>query len=115
MKSFIMLCVLAASAMAVPTAHDYQLHERRDFIPESWVEGKKLDGNVSLPVRIGLTQSNLDYGHELLMDLYELAQWTSHCLKPILICLGPTPTLAAMDNICPSMKCTTCLLQQKRV
>ncbi|KAJ5253111.1 hypothetical protein N7489_003521 [Penicillium chrysogenum] len=69
MKSFIMLCVLAASAMAVPTAHDYQLHERRDFIPESWVEGKKLDGNVSLPVRIGLTQSNLDYGHELLMDL----------------------------------------------
>ncbi|KAJ6177663.1 hypothetical protein N7519_008124 [Penicillium mononematosum] len=69
MKSFIMLCALAASAMAVPTAHDYQLHERRDFIPKSWVEGKKLDGHVSLPVRIGLTQSNLDYGHELLMDL----------------------------------------------
>ncbi|KAJ5471769.1 hypothetical protein N7530_009126 [Penicillium desertorum] len=69
MKSFIMLCALAASTMAVPTAHDYQLHERRDFIPKSWVEGKKLDGNVSLPVRIGLTQSNLDYGHELLMDL----------------------------------------------
>ncbi|CAG8908338.1 unnamed protein product [Penicillium nalgiovense] len=69
MELFIMLCALAASAMAVPTAHDYQLHERRDSIPKSWVEGKKLDGNVSLPVRIGLTQSNLDYGHELLMDL----------------------------------------------
>ncbi|KAJ5505183.1 hypothetical protein N7463_008057 [Penicillium fimorum] len=64
-----MLCALVASAMAVPTAHNYQLHERRDFIPKSWDEGKKVDGNVSLPVRIGLTQSNLDYGHELLTDL----------------------------------------------
>lgn len=70
MKFSILLCALAATAMAVPTAHDYQLHERRDFIPKAWVEGKKLDGKVSLPVRIGLTQSNLDYGHELLMDLY---------------------------------------------
>lgn len=69
-----MLCALSASVMAVPRAHNYQLHERRDFIPKSWVEGKKLEGNVSLPVRIGLTQSNLDYGHELLMDLCGLAQ-----------------------------------------
>ncbi|KAJ5780090.1 hypothetical protein N7457_005250 [Penicillium paradoxum] len=69
MKFFILICALAASAIAVPTAHNYQLHERRDFTPKAWVEGKKLDGNVSLPVRIGLTQSNLDYGHDLLMDL----------------------------------------------
>ena len=69
MRSFITLCALLASAMAVPAAHNYQLHERRDFIPKSWVEGKKLDRNVSLPVRIGLTQSNLDYGHELLLNL----------------------------------------------
>ncbi|KAJ5973138.1 uncharacterized protein N7479_003056 [Penicillium vulpinum] len=69
MKSFMMLFALAASAMAVPTAYEYQLHERRGSILQSWAEGKKLDGNVSLPVRIGLTQSNLEYGHELLMDL----------------------------------------------
>lgn len=46
MRSFIVLCALSASVMAVPTAHNYQLHERRDFIPKSWVEGKKLEGNV---------------------------------------------------------------------
>lgn len=73
MKCFIIICALVASVMAVPTAHTYQVHERREFIPRSWIEGKKLDGNVSLPVRIGLTQSNLDYGHDLLMDLYEFA------------------------------------------
>ncbi|KGO73973.1 Peptidase S8/S53, subtilisin/kexin/sedolisin [Penicillium italicum] len=69
MKSFTLFCALAASAMGVPRAQNYQLHERRDFVPKSWIEGKKLDGNVLLPVRIGLTQSNLDYGQELLMDL----------------------------------------------
>ncbi|KAJ6030884.1 hypothetical protein N7460_011150 [Penicillium canescens] len=69
MKSSILLMGLAAvSSLAAPTQH-YELHERRDFIPNTWMEGKKLDGKVSLPVRIGLTQSNLDYGHELLMDL----------------------------------------------
>lgn len=109
-----MLCALAASAMGVPTAHKYQLHERRDFIPKSWVEGKELDGNVLLPVRIGLTQSNLDYGHELLMDLYELAQWTPNRLELTWICLGLTPTRGATDSICPPMKCTTCLLPLKR-
>lgn len=114
MKSFIMLCALAAGAMAVPTAHSYQLHERRDFIPKSWIEGKKLDGHVSLPVRIGLTQSNLDYGHELLMDLYELTQWAFHRLKLTWICLGPTLTRAAMGSICPLMKCTTCLPRLKK-
>jgi hypothetical protein len=74
MKSSLLLGALASCALAVPTAHEYQLHERRDFIPKAWVEGKELDPKVSLPVRIGLTQSNLDYGHDLLMDLYELAQ-----------------------------------------
>ncbi|KAJ5175794.1 Tripeptidyl-peptidase sed1 [Penicillium canariense] len=49
--------------------HDYEIHERRDYIPNSWIEGKKLDGVTTLPVRIGLTQSNLDRGHDLLMEM----------------------------------------------
>ncbi|KAJ5565531.1 hypothetical protein N7535_007169 [Penicillium sp. DV-2018c] len=69
MKYSLLLCALAAWALAAPTAPEYQLHERRDVIPKAWVEGKELDPKVSLPVRIGLTQSNLDYGHDLLMDL----------------------------------------------
>lgn len=77
MKYYVLLCALAASAMAVPTAHNYQVHERREFIPNSWTEGRKLDGKVTLPVRIGLTQSNLDRGHDLLMELYGLVQLIS--------------------------------------
>jgi len=69
MKLFLFLLALVANVMAVPTAHNYQVHERREFIPSSWIEGRKLDGRVSLPVRIGLTQSNLDHGHDLLMEL----------------------------------------------
>lgn len=56
--------------MAAPAAHNYQLHERREVIPSSWIEGTRLDGKTLLPVRIGLTQSNLDHGHDLLMDVY---------------------------------------------
>ncbi|KAJ5319748.1 hypothetical protein N7508_000031 [Penicillium antarcticum] len=69
MKILILLLGLAAVvSLAVPTQY-YELHERRDSTPSSWMEAKKLDGKVSLPVRIGLKQSNLEYGHELLMDL----------------------------------------------
>jgi tripeptidyl-peptidase-1 len=64
-----LLFLAAVVSLAAPTQH-YELHERRDVIPSTWTEGEKLDGKVSMPVRIGLTQSNLDYGHELLMDLY---------------------------------------------
>jgi tripeptidyl-peptidase-1 len=59
---------LASRSLAAPTP-GYEVHERRDFIPKSWVEEKRLDAAAFLPVRIGLTQNNLDYGHELLMEM----------------------------------------------
>ncbi|KAJ5112796.1 hypothetical protein N7532_000841 [Penicillium argentinense] len=68
-SSVLFLGAVAASVLALPTAHEYEVHERRDYIPSSWVERKRLHGSASLPVRIGLTQNNLDYGHELLMEM----------------------------------------------
>lgn len=68
-SSILFLGAVVAGVLAAPTP-DYELHERRDFIPSSWTEGKRLDGSASLPVRIGLTQNNLEYGHELLMEMY---------------------------------------------
>ncbi|KAJ5739107.1 hypothetical protein N7533_011891 [Penicillium manginii] len=59
---------LASSSLAAPTPN-YEVHERRDFIPSSWVEEKRLDASAFLPVRIGLVQNNLDHGHELLMGM----------------------------------------------
>lgn len=73
MKSSILLLGAAAAAVSVlaaPKPPHYEVHERREFIPNSWTEGKRLDGLTSLPVRIGLTQSNLDYGHDLLTEMY---------------------------------------------
>lgn len=71
MKSSILLLGAAvAGVIARPAPHGYELHEKREFIPTSWVEGKRLDGSTPLPVRIGLTQSNLDQGHDLLMEMY---------------------------------------------
>ena len=71
MKPVILLLgAAAAGVLAVPTPDEYAIHERRDFVPALWAEGKRLDGSKSLPVRIGLTQSNLGHGHELLMEMY---------------------------------------------
>ncbi|KAJ5569507.1 uncharacterized protein N7459_008937 [Penicillium hispanicum] len=72
MKFSLLLLSAAVGAIAVP-AHHYEVHERREYMPTSWVEGKRLDGATTLPVRIGLTQSNLDQGHELLMAMSDPA------------------------------------------
>ena len=63
------LSVLAAQAAAVPHPVKHIVHERRDALPKSWIKRDRLDANVELPVRIGMTQSNLDRGHELLMEV----------------------------------------------
>ncbi|KAJ5924991.1 hypothetical protein N7454_007630 [Penicillium verhagenii] len=68
-SSFLFLGAAAVGVLAVPAPYGHAVHERRDFIPTSWNEGKRLDASATLPVRIGLTQSNLEYGHELLMDM----------------------------------------------
>ncbi|KAJ5133090.1 hypothetical protein N7448_001881 [Penicillium atrosanguineum] len=67
--SGLLVGVAAVGAIAVPAPHNYELHEKREFMPSSWNEGKRLDGLTSLPVRIGLTQSNLNHGHDLLMEM----------------------------------------------
>jgi tripeptidyl-peptidase-1 len=60
--------VTTIQGAAVPRTH--VLHEKHDAaVPKRWVQRKKLDSSAILPMRIGLTQRNLDRGHELLMDV----------------------------------------------
>lgn len=68
--SILLLGAAAAGVLAVPSPRNYEVHERREYIPGYWTEGKRLDGSTALPVRIGLTQSNLDHGHDLLMEMF---------------------------------------------
>jgi tripeptidyl-peptidase-1 len=52
----------------IPASH--ALHERH--APEhtdGWSIVERADPKASLPMRIGLKQSNLDKGHDLLMDM----------------------------------------------
>jgi Pro-kumamolisin, activation domain len=70
---FISLALFLASitiiqGVAVPYTH--VLHEKRDAaVLKRWVQREKLDSSTILPMRIGLTQKNLDHGHEFLMEV----------------------------------------------
>lgn len=45
------------------------IHERRDGLPQGWSRHTKAAASSILPMRIGLVQSNLEKGHDLLMDV----------------------------------------------
>jgi tripeptidyl-peptidase I len=69
--TFIAVCTLSAAAIAAPTANSKRqvVHERRERLPARWKRSAKLHGDSYLPMRIGLTQSNLDRADEFLMDV----------------------------------------------
>ena len=68
MKWSFLLFIGAANVLPVCASH--VLHERRDAVPSSWSDGERLDERTVLPVRIGLTQSNLDIADDLLLAVY---------------------------------------------
>ncbi|KAF2770431.1 subtilisin-like protein [Teratosphaeria nubilosa] len=61
------LAALAATTAAAPTkGSNHVLHEKRSE-SRHWAKRDRVHGDVKLPMRIGLTQSNLDRGEEMLM------------------------------------------------
>ena len=60
----------ATIATALPTSANHVVHEKRSGA-SSWSpkQGAKPDGRITLPVRIGLTESNLHRGDEILMEV----------------------------------------------
>lgn len=65
----------AALVAAAPTSSSHVLHEKRDVPARKWVKRSRLVGSGEglerkiLPMRIGLRQSNLQRGDELLMEV----------------------------------------------
>ncbi|KAM7187718.1 Pro-kumamolisin, activation domain containing protein [Naviculisporaceae sp. PSN 640] len=52
----------------IPRTH--VCHERHESgCPEGWIKGERVNASTLLPMRVGLRQSNLDKGHDLLMDI----------------------------------------------
>jgi len=63
--SLIAVCGLLTGALAAPTiSKRHVVHEKRDRLPARWGKRSKLHGDSVLPMRIALTQRNLDKGDE---------------------------------------------------
>ena len=60
---------LAAGGLAAPTQATHVVHESRHELPSTWVKRSAHEADALLPVRIGLTQGNLDRGYDLLMEV----------------------------------------------
>ena len=60
----------ATLSTALPTSANHVVHEKRSG-SSNWspVHGAKPDGRITLPVRIGLTESNLHKGDDILMEV----------------------------------------------
>lgn len=68
--SIALTAACAIGALAAPAPAGHVLHEKRETAPRAWVKRHAVERNVKLPMRIGLTQSNMDNGPELLMEVY---------------------------------------------
>lgn len=64
------LAAFASFSSAIPTPSTLLLHEKRSSIPRLWTRGDRVERDAILPVRIGLTQQNIDSGYVHLMDVW---------------------------------------------
>uniref|UniRef100_A0A093V056 Aorsin n=1 Tax=Talaromyces marneffei PM1 TaxID=1077442 RepID=A0A093V056_TALMA len=60
---------LTALAVAAPSPAKHVLHEKRERVSTDWVKGARIERSAILPIRIGLTQSNLPHGPEVLKEV----------------------------------------------
>jgi tripeptidyl-peptidase I len=59
---------------AAPSASIWAIHERRQHGNSAWVaRSSEVDGRTIIPLSIGLTQRNLEKGHDFLMDVSDPA------------------------------------------
>jgi tripeptidyl-peptidase I len=66
------LTVAALGALPISSAlpsPGHSIHEKRDISNANWVKRDRIEKDIVLPVRIGLSQSNLDDAHKYLMEV----------------------------------------------
>lgn len=72
--STIAFAVFAAAAAASPTTTSrHVLHEKREVSFRGWTKRDALPSRAVLPFRIGLQQSNLDKGYDMLMETSDMS------------------------------------------
>jgi tripeptidyl-peptidase-1 len=63
---FALFAAIATLSNAVPTSLKHALHENRLTPSLDWVKGARIERGSIIPMRIGLTQTNLEKGHDYL-------------------------------------------------
>jgi tripeptidyl-peptidase-1 len=61
--------LLVSRLVASPLTQHHVVHEKRHSHPAGWTRRAELSNSAILPMRIALTQSNLEKGHQWLMDV----------------------------------------------
>lgn len=64
----VLLASIAAGAVATPASNHVQ-HEKRSSTPPGWWKHRKLAKDEVLPMRVALTQPNLEEGYKYLMEV----------------------------------------------
>jgi tripeptidyl-peptidase I len=72
-KSILASAAFAVLAASAPTTSSqrfaYRVHEMRTSASRDWVKRDRIESSAIIPVRIGLTQTNLGLGDDLLMQV----------------------------------------------
>ncbi|KAG9234614.1 putative alkaline serine protease AorO [Amylocarpus encephaloides] len=68
-SQFGFLGALVLQVTAIPQPKNHVVHERRDFTSDTWTKRDRLHSSTIVPVRVGMSQRNLDIAHELLMKV----------------------------------------------
>lgn len=71
---FVKLSVVAAIAALVnaapaPGPINHVLHEERTILSRDWTKGARVEKSAVIPMRIGMTQTNLEKGYDYLMEV----------------------------------------------
>lgn len=65
----VLLAVPISVVRALPAPVTHSLHEKRSSLPRLWARGDRVDRNAILPVRIGLSQQNMEDSYSHLMEV----------------------------------------------
>lgn len=63
------VAAVAALVNAAPAPIKHVLHEERTVLSRDWTKGARIEKSAVIPMRIGLTQTNLDKGYDYLMEV----------------------------------------------
>jgi tripeptidyl-peptidase-1 len=63
------VAAIAALLNAAPAPIKHVLHEERTILSRDWTKGARIEKSAVIPMRIGLTQTNLEKGYHYLMEV----------------------------------------------